>query len=366
VPSATLAPPTRTDETRSVAAPTRGAARWGSLDVLRGVALVAMVAQHLADWTGGRVRERFVGFEAFLVTDLAAPIFALGAGAAAYLVGQRIRPSASMRRRSDGDAAPIDRRRARRAAWRWGQVLLLGLAIDVAVGGGVDGGGVLPSLAVLGTMVTAASALGLTSAAGWWALAAGGAALALPAKALGGDGFVHELVAGPFSIVVYGTFAAAGAALAARNRGAGEQALPLVPAAIAALVAGTAAAGLVPAMAPEGVWPPARHPGDLAFTMWGLAASLAVWALVRAHVPVDSRVGAGLARAGQRTLLVFGGHYLVKLALQHSGHLGTLDTWRWGLVTWLAIALAVALAVAPRPGWSRSVQRAKAASSTSM
>ena len=62
-------------------------ARWRSLDVLRGVALGLMLAQHLAGWTGSDVRQRFVGFDGFIVTDLAAPMFAVGVGAAAYLVG---------------------------------------------------------------------------------------------------------------------------------------------------------------------------------------------------------------------------------------------------------------------------------------
>lgn len=325
--------------------------RWGSLDVLRGVALVAMIAHHFVDWTGGDARRRLVGFEGFALTDLAAPVFALGAGAAAYLVGQKVRPSASGPR-----TATTDWPRALQAGWRWGQVLLLGLAIDVAVGGGIRGGGVLPTLAVLGAIVTAASALGLVRPAAWWALAAACAALALPAKGLLSGGYLAQLVSGPFSIVVYGTFAGAGAALAAGSRGAGERSLPLWRATGAVVVAGSLAAWLVPALAPEGLWTPQRHPGDLAFTLWGLAGSLVVWALVRAFVSSRGRIGAGLARAGQRTLLVFGAHYLVKLALQHSGFQGTLDTPTWNLITWGAIAAAVALAtIPPRGAWRRVI-----------
>jgi hypothetical protein len=336
----------------------RPTGRWSSLDVLRGLALVAMIVHHFVDWTGGRARERLVGFDAFALTDLAAPAFTLGAGAAAYLVGQRIRraPAAGAGPDADRSApAAIDRARARQAAWRWSQVLLLGLAIDVAVGGGIDGGGVLPSLAVLGALVTLASALGARSVVAWWASAAVCAALAVPAKAWLTDGFVAELVSGSFSIVVYGTFAAAGAALAAGSGSAGEGALPLWRAAATVVAAGVLATSIWPGLAPDGLWAPSRHPGDLAFTVWGLAACLAAWALVRAFVPIQTRVGGGLARAGQRTLLVFGAHYVLKLVLQHTGLQGTLDGPVWTLATWLAIGGAVALATIPPRGALRRV-----------
>jgi len=301
--------------------------------VLRGLALVLMIVHHFAQWTGGRVEERFIGFDELLVTDLAAPMFAVGVGAAAFLVGLQVR---------------ADPGRARGAAFRWGQVLLLGLAIDVAVGGGVDGGGVLPTLAVLGALVTAVVALGLQRAWAWWGIALGCALAAVPVATGASAGFFGQLWAGPFSIVVYGVFAAAGAALAAHADGGGERALPLLRAAAAVLTVGLFSAWLVPELlAPDGVWPPARYPGDLAFTVWGLAASLVAWAGLRFVVPATTRLGAGLARAGRRTLLVFGTHYLVKLVLQHTGRLETLDTWRWGLAAWAATAVACALAMAP-------------------
>lgn len=356
MPSATVDPAAPSAARPAMASP--APVRWGSLDVLRGVALVAMITHHFLDWTGGEARQRLPGFEAFALTDLAAPAFALGAGAAAFLVGQKIRPGASHVRGADIDASPQaqpDWGRALQAGWRWGQVLLLGLAIDIAVGGGIDGGGVLPTLALLGAVVTAASAVGFTRPVGWWGLAAACAALAVPAKGLLSGGFVAELVSGSFSIVVYGTFAAAGAALAAGSRGAGEGALPLWPAASATVVVGALAAWLIPPLAAEGLWTPRRHPGDLAFTVWGLAASLALWALVRAFVSADTRVGAALARAGQRTLLVFGAHYVVKLALQHTDLQGTLDTPLWHLGTWLAVGAAVALATIPPRGALRRV-----------
>jgi hypothetical protein len=119
------------------------------------------------------------------------------------------------------------------------------------------------------------------------------------------------------------------------------------------LATATIAAVLAPGLvAPHGLWPPTRHPGDLAFTAWGLAATLALWALVRRALPVAGRLGAGVARAGRRTLLVFGGHYLIKLTLQHTGHLHQLDTARWEIATW-ALVLGVAL-LTTIPPWRPS------------
>ncbi|HEX4868734.1 MAG TPA: heparan-alpha-glucosaminide N-acetyltransferase domain-containing protein [Acidimicrobiales bacterium] len=317
--------------------------RWPSLDIFRGLALLMMIAHHFARWTGGRVEERFIGFPGLVVTDLAAPAFALGAGAAAFLVGQQIRPAG----RALGDARTA---RARRALRRYGEVLALGLAIDVAVGGGIDGGGVLPTLAVLGVAVCAASALGLVAPAGWWAVAAVCVVGAVPATAGHPVGFLAELWSGPFSIVVYAVFAAAGAALAAGARGRGEGGLPLLRTAAAVVVVGTAAWLVVPSLvAPEGIWPPARHPGHLAYTMWGLAGSLVLWALVRWAVSESTVLGAGLARAGRRTLLVFGAHYVLKLILQYRGLIGELDTYHWGLAAWGATLVASVLAMLPKP-----------------
>lgn len=314
--------------------------RWPSLDVFRGLALCFMVVHHFLDWTGGEGRRRLPGFEGFALTDLAAPAFALGLGAAAYLVGQQIRP----------EGGPLRWARAGRALRRYGEVLALGLAIDVAVGGGIDGGGVLLTLAALGVVVSALSAAGLRRPALWWGLVVIAVVAAVPVTQPDVEGVLARLWAGSFSVVVYGTFAAVGAALAAAARGRGEGAIPLLPTAGLVVLAGTAAWLVAPeAVAPEGIWPPARHPGHLGFTMWGLAASLVLWAITRSVLTADTRLGRGLARAGQRTLLVFGAHYVVKLVLQHSDLQGALQG-PWWTVTALAAALAACtLAMAPRP-----------------
>src|SRR3546814_16976056 len=63
----------------------------------------------------------------------------------------------------------------------------------------------------------------------------------------------------------------------------------------------------------------------------------------------DLRLGAAAARAGRRTLLLFMGHYVIKVTLQHSDLLGTLDSWRWGLVAWVTAAALCVVASLPKP-----------------
>lgn len=328
------APSACTDD--DLPAATARAPRWHSLDVLKGLALWAMIAHHVNKWAGGDIDERFVGFDHFIVTDLAAPVFALALGAAAVVVGSRIGTWHDLRR-------PV---------WRWTQILLLGVAIDIATHrGDLEGRGVLPTLALLGLVVTLAVAAGVRRPLPWWLAAAACVVVAVPATRLGGDGVLGLLVSGPFALPVYGVFAAAGAAVATHGLGRPERDLPLLPAAAgvlgAGLVAATLAGGVV---APEGIWPPARYPGHLGFTLWGLVASLVIWSIVRATLPAGGWLSEAAAWAGRRTLVVFGGHFLVKVALQRADLIGELDTRRWGIVVWVAvIGLCAASARPARP-----------------
>jgi peptidoglycan/LPS O-acetylase OafA/YrhL len=312
--------------------------RWHSLDVLKGLALWAMIAHHFQSWAGGQVDGRIIGFDHFVVTDLAPPLFTVGVGAAAVAVGSRIDRWEDLRQ-------PV---------WHWIEIFLLGLAIDLATHGAIEGTGVLPTLAILGLAVTLAVAAGLRQPWAWWIAAAGCAVVAVPATDLAGSDPLRLLVNGPFALPVYGVFTAAGAAVASHALGQSERALPLIRATVGVLVvgllAGTLAGGVV---APSGLWPPDRYPGHLAFTLWGLVASLAVWAAARELLPSHRALGRAVARAGRRTLPIFAAHFVVKIALRQAGLLGDLDTWRWGVVTWLAVAAVCAASTIPRRHPSR-------------
>lgn len=308
--------------------------RWGSLDVLKGVALWAMVAHHVQKWFGGDVDSRFLGYDHFVVTDLAAPAFTVGLGAAAVVVGARVR----------------DRRDLVGAARRWAEIFLVGVAIDVATHGfRLRGGGVLTTFAVLGLVVTLAVRVGVRHPAVWWSVSAACVLAAVPATAMAGEGWFALLVNGPFSLVVYGVFAAAGAAVACHALGRPERDLPLWRSAAAVLVVGllaaTTAGGVV---SPEGVWPPARYPGHLGFTLWGLVGTLVIWALLRNLLPSTSWLGSAAARAGQRTLLVFAAHFAIKVLLQALGVFTDLDTRAWGLAGWALVAAICIASAVPR------------------
>lgn len=309
--------------------------RWHSLDVLKGLALWAMIAHHFNKWAGGPVDGRFVGFDHFLVTDLAAPVFAVALGAAAVVVGSRARAGGGLR-------GPVR---------RWGEILALGLVIDWATHHlAIEGRGVLPTLAVLGLVVTLAVAAGLRHPLAWWAVTVACLLLAAPATAVRGDGVLVLLLSGPFSLPVYGVFAAAGAAVACHGMGRAEDELPLWRAAAGVLVAGLAIYAVAGgAVAPEGIWPPSRYPGHLGFTLWGLVASLAVWGLTRRLLPPGRMLSEAAARVGHRTLLVFGAHFIVKLALQRVDLIGELDTRAWGYAIWAAVVAVGALAALPTP-----------------
>ncbi len=317
--------------------PQQGAShRWHSLDVLKGLALWAMIAHHVNKWTGGRIDERFWGYDHFIVTDLAAPMFGVGLGAAAVVVGSRIARVVELPK-------PV---------WRWGQIFLVGLAIDFATHHNrITGRGVLPTLAVVGLITMLVVAAGLRSPWGWWTVAAGCVLLSVPASELAGDGFFVLLISGPFAVPVYGVYGAAGAAVAAHALGRPERSLPLWRAAGGVLVLGLLASQIGRgAVAPEGVWPPARYPGHLGFTLWGLVATLVIWAVAREVLRPGHAVAEAVARAGRRTLPIFAAHFGVKIALQRTQLTGDLDTWRWGLVVWAGVIAGCALTTIPLPG----------------
>jgi hypothetical protein len=83
--------------------------------------------------------------------------------------------------------------------------------------------------------------------------------------------------------------------------------------------------------------------------VWGIAASLAIWAALRTVIRPGSNVATGLARAGRRTLMVFGLHYCLKLVLQYTDRLGTYTTHTDGLLTWLLTAAICTASCLPNP-----------------
>jgi hypothetical protein len=315
-----------------------------ALDACKAIALFGMVAHHVADWTGGNVRSRWIGFDGFTLTDLAAPMFAVSLGAGAYLVGSRIQ-------RSPGRARALAF-----AGRHWATVFAVGLVIDVALDGHIGGGGVLYTLAILGLVVTALVGLGLQARETWWGIAALAAAMAGPIAStpMTSRSFLALLWRGSFAVPTYLAFAAVGAAVVAGASGRGEGSLPLWRAAGATVVLGSVAAWAIPSAAPDGLWPPRRYPGDLAFIVWGVVATLVIWGALRAVLTPGTNLAGALSTAGRRTLWVFGLHHLLKLVLIERGDLRHLTSWRWGVAAW-AVTLVICLASTQR--WPDGIRR---------
>lgn len=299
-----------------------------------------MLVHHLLSWTGGdeQVRRLLAVSGGMNATDLAAPAFALAAGASASLAGRRNagRP---------GELRAVLRRWAGIAAW--------GVAISFVLDGHLDAIGVLEILAIVGAALSVGVAVGdhRPHPVGWAVLAAGLAAAALPSiEATTGDGGIAEaLFAGRFPVVSYLALGAAGAAVA-DLLGARE-----ARARLAALTAATALATLVLHLVGVTVWPPDRTPGGLPLIVPGVVATVAVWTVATV---LRGRVAEVLARAGRRTLEVFIAHYAIRIVLNAGGWTGELQGPGWAIA---AVALAVAVVVGAGLPWDGRGRTAPAA-----
>lgn len=311
--------------------------RFEGLDRLRGVALWAMLLHHLLSWTIGDGARALLGTDAFAVTDLAAPIFTVAAGAAAALTARKLRD-----RLRDGPGAGA-RQATRRALSRWLEVGAWGVGIGLLLDFRLDSVGVLEVLALSGVAVTVVALLLAPSAAAWslaaLALTAGSGPVIEAAGQVGGLWLV--VFGDQFPLISYLALAAWGAAIATLL---GERESPQQLTVVAA-VAALALVGLT-ALNLE-VWPVARYPSGPAFLVPGLVGTLAIWAVL-SHLR-DSAVSRGMARAGQRTLAIFVGHYVIRLILDAFGWTGQLSGVGWTLT---AAAIAVAIAVASAMPWS--------------
>lgn len=301
-------------------------ARFAGLDRLRGVALGFMLVHHLLSWTmgGDRARPLLGWIDDMAVTDLAAPMFAIGAGAAGVLVGTR---------RPVGDWSGF-----RRSARRWAEIAAWGVFVCFTTDGDIDSFGVLESLAVTGLVLTTLLVVARPTLVQWVLLASATTAAApvvlahVQVGSTPGPIVLIDALAGTFPVVSYLALTCWGAVVATAL---GGRERPVVLAGLA-----VAAAALLTAWIATGHdgWAPDRGPAILPFLLPGVVATLGLWAALSA-LP-GGRVVDGVARAGTRTLPVFVGHYAVRLVIHAGGWLSALD----GPV-WTAAALAAAIAI---------------------
>jgi uncharacterized membrane protein len=327
--------------------PARHAARRSdALDRLRGVALVAMLVHHLAEWMTGDARAILPGWRSFSLTDAAAVAFFVAAGAsmALFVASRRRRGTSRLR-----VGVQILR--------RYGMLVPIGLALDWAFWRNPLMFGVLEALGltvVLGAAVAAVvprrilpvTALAVLVAGIWSERAVEGQQSWLADEAIGGK----------FPIVTYLGFVLVGVA-AVRTGWYADRRRVFAVAAVAAL------ATLV--MLADGIVP-ARYPGDIPFVVPGLAGTVVVYALAQHRWPgLLSGLDQVLRRAAAHTLGIFVSHYLIFGLLRHAGLLGTVD----GVVAVpAAVAITTALClVAPRVPqlpWSLRTGRRRASVAT--
>lgn len=317
-------------------APPTAGARFVGLDRLKGLALGLMLLHHLLSWTigGDRARPMLGWIDDMAITDLAAPMFAVGAGAAAVLVSSR---------RPRGDWPAFGQ-----GARRWAVIAAWGVFVSFTTDGDIDSFGVLESLAVAGITLSALLVVARPSLLQWVALAFAATAAApvvLDHVVLGetvGPVVLVDALAGTFPIVSYLGLALWGAvvasALGGRERRSVLAGLAVLAAALLAAWVGTG----------HGGWPPDRGPAILPFLLPGVVATIVLWAAMAA-LPAG-RLADGLARAGTRTLPVFVGHYAIRLVIDAGGWLGDLDGPWW---TAGAFAASLAIVVAAGLPWSR-------------
>jgi hypothetical protein len=310
--------------------------RFAGLDRLKGVALWAMLLHHVLMWMVGDARAKLGGARSGIAaTDLAAPMFAVAAGAGAALLARRIR--------ADGGAGTA------RMLRRWAVIGAWGVVLGTVVDHEIDSVGVLETLAVCGAAVSLVALFVAPGPVAWVALGSVLTAVSLPvirwADAAGG--WWERTFADSFPVVSYLAMATFGAAVAG-YLGAGERRPALVR--LVAVTAGTLA--IVAVLGIDiGVLPVSRYPSGPAFVVPGVAATIALWALL-AHLR-PGVVVRGMERAGQRTLVVYVAHYGLRIVLDLGGWWASLRGPGW---TAAAVAIAVAMAVLsalPAPGRRR-------------
>ena len=308
--------------------------RLAGLDRLRAAALLLMVVQHVVEWLSGDARAVVPGWRWFIVTDLAAPAFAVAAGASLHLFLRTRRPS------------------HRTVLRRYGLLVPIGVALGAVVFRHPTGFGVLECLG-LACLVAYVLDLRLPPVAVALAclaalLADQVIALVLPDLARGS--LVYRMLRGTFPLPAYVGFVLIGAlgarALGERDRPAGALVLGGLLAAATALMAFTGD-------------PPDRYPATPAFIVPGLAGTFLLYgALARLQVRATSLAGRLLQGAGAHTLGIFVAHYGVYLLLQWTGvRLAPAPALAAAVVTAAAFALVApsipALPWSPRRGRQR-------------
>jgi acyltransferase len=321
-----------TVETRPApAAAVRPIPRVPGLDRLRAVALVMMLVQHFVGWFGtADPRQVLPGWTGMAITDVAAPAFAVAAGASSLLFME------SRRRAGWPVAAEILR--------RYGLLIPIGFALQALITREPWNWGVLQTLGA-SIVIAAAASFAVRNAPGAGALAAGAFVVGhgVELAVAGGHPVVEDIFGLNFPLLTYVGFALVGMA--------GARAILTWPSCDRWAIA----LGLGFAVATVLVGEPDRYPADASFVLPGLAGTFLLYGVLERWPLLDGVLRA----AGRHTLGIFIGHYLARIVLGELGWLEHSDPREAVLLAVTATALAVAVAPmvptlpwSPRTGWA--------------
>lgn len=315
--------------------------RWVALDRVRAVSLLLMLFHHFTRWFSGADRSVLPSLGTMTITDVAAPAFAITAGASVVLFSRARRA----RHGTGGEVATVLR--------RYGLLIPIGVILVWVVSGDPLEFGVLQMLGL--TTLAAYAGWRAAGVAGTAALALGGllAGPVVEAAAdsrLADDSFAHNLFGDIFPLVTYLGFVALGAAVAAwrirppRTRTVVASLLVLAMPVVTLLAIGAR---------------PSRYPGGAAFVLVSLVGTGLLYLVLQIWSPRPGHVADRVLRgAARHTFGVYVGHYGVFVALDR------LDVPDVPVPAGMALAAVGAVAIAlaaphvpPLPFSPRGVRR---------
>ena len=259
-----------------------------------------MLVHHFTEWLSGDARSVIPGFTGLALTDIAAPAFAITAGASLALFTDRAAAKGVVRPELRGMVLR-----------RYGGLVPIGMLLTFAALSNVFYFSVLDALG-WGTLA-AYTVMKLSPSSGLrWASAAVMFVASRPIASFVEDtvsvDYVVNAFTGKFPILEYAGFAVVGALIVPHlkrwtNRDAiSVAAVSLALAALATIVIGE----------------PDRYPGGLAFVIPGLAGTAALYALMLCWTP-GARVERALVVSGTRSLGIYVSHYGLFVFLRETG-----------------------------------------------
>ena len=259
-----------------------------------------MLVHHFTEWLSGDARSVLPGIPGMALTDVAAPAFAVTAGASlALFVGR-----ATAKGTTDSDLR-------RQVLRRYGGLVPIGMLLTFAALSNLFYFSVLDALG-WGTLTAYAVVRFIPSVALRWASAAAMFALTRPVAELIADtvsvDYVVNAFTGKFPILEYAGFAVVGALVAPHLKRWAERDAGLI-------AAGSVAVAAVASLA---LGAPDRYPGGLAFVIPGLAGTAALYALMLRWKP-SPLIERALVVAGTRSLGIYVSHYALFVLLRETG-----------------------------------------------